>query len=94
LKRILLLGLGWLLIVVGIVGYPIPFFQSTICILVGLAILAEEYEWAHRWLHRIRTKFPRMATASDRLKARLRRKPPLAAVSEDETEAERADTSP
>jgi uncharacterized protein len=65
LKRILVLIVGWLFILVGIAGLFLPVIQGILCLVIGLIILSSEYVWAHRLLQKLKTKFPKIAHASE-----------------------------
>lgn len=64
-KRILLEGLGWLLVVVGIAALVLP-GPGLLAIFAGLALLATQYEWAERRLEPVREAALR--TAADSVK--------------------------
>lgn len=72
-KRIALEIVGWLFIVVGIAGLFLPVLQGILFLLIGLFILSTQYEWAHRLLHRLRERFPRIAEQFDKAKAKADR---------------------
>ena len=59
IRRVLILIIGWLMIVVGIVGLFLPILQGVLFILLGLAILSRESEVARRWLQRGRQRYPK-----------------------------------
>jgi uncharacterized membrane protein YbaN (DUF454 family) len=69
-KRILILAVGWSFILLGIVGLVLPFLQGILFILVGLTILSSEYEWARRWLEKLRERFPKIAGVADAASAK------------------------
>jgi uncharacterized protein len=69
-KRILILAAGWSFILLGIVGLVLPFLQGILFILVGLTILSSEYEWARRWLTKLRERFPKIAGVADAASAK------------------------
>jgi len=52
-RRILLEGLGWLLIAIGIVALVLP-GPGLLALFAGMALLATQYEWAERRLDPIR----------------------------------------
>src|SRR6476661_4567618 len=47
LKRVLLEGAGWLLVVVGIAAIPLP-GPGLLGLFAGLAVLSQQYEWAEK----------------------------------------------
>ncbi|MGE5515392.1 MAG: PGPGW domain-containing protein [Bacteroidota bacterium] len=60
------IALGWVFLVLGVLGLFLPILQGVLFLAIGLAILATEQVWAHRlltWLHR---RFPRSAKVFDR----------------------------
>jgi hypothetical protein len=52
-RRVLLEGLGWLLVVAGIAALVLP-GPGLLLLFAGLAILAEQYEWAARRVEPVR----------------------------------------
>jgi hypothetical protein len=57
IKKIIKLTIGWFLLFLGVIGLFLPFLQGILFILGGLAILANEYPWAHRCLVWCKAKF-------------------------------------
>ena len=57
-KRILILTLGWLFILLGIVGLFLPFLQGILFMLIGLIILSKESKTAQYYLHKLKEKHP------------------------------------
>lgn len=55
LKRIALEGLGWLLVVGGIVALILP-GPGLLMIVGGLALLSQQYDWAERRLHPLKKR--------------------------------------
>ena len=53
-----LLGVGWFLLLVGIAGLALPGIQGLVTIIIGLAVLSIASETAHRWLHRLFHPWP------------------------------------
>ena len=64
-KRLLIEGLGWLLVVVGIAALVLP-GPGLLAIFAGMALLATQYEWAERRLEPVRNAALR--TAADSVK--------------------------
>jgi len=58
ITRFLVLVLGWALILLGIIGLFVPILQGILFILLGLWVLSRESQWAHRYLHKMRSRFP------------------------------------
>ncbi len=72
-KRIAIEVVGWVFIVLGIAGLFLPILQGILFLLIGLFILSTQYAWAHRLLHRLRERFPRIAEQFDKAKAKAER---------------------
>jgi len=60
-KEIIILALGWVFIVLGILGLFLPFLQGILFLLIGLFILSKRTVWAKRILGKVRRKFPRLS---------------------------------
>ncbi len=73
MKRIAIEVVGWLFIVLGIAGLFLPVLQGILFLLIGLFILSTQYEWAHRLLHRVRERFPKIAAQFDKAKEKAQR---------------------
>lgn len=73
IRRILLLGLGWALILFGVIGLFLPVLQGILFILLGLYVLSRESVAARRVFERVRARYPRIEARMHRLKDSLRR---------------------
>ena len=67
-KKIVAIVAGWAFVVVGVIGLFVPLMQGILFIIIGLTILSTEYVWAHHLLAKVRNRFPRIATYSDRFR--------------------------
>lgn len=83
MKRILILGLGWMFIFLGVLGLFLPILQGILFLLIGFILLSRESEWARRQLEKLKTRYPRFAEKYDeaeacagRLWSRITRKTP------------------
>ena len=54
-SRILGLVVGWLLVLIGLAALVLP-GPGLLALVAGLAVLAQQYEWARRWLQPVRRK--------------------------------------
>jgi uncharacterized protein len=72
-KRIATEVVGWVFIVLGIAGLFLPVLQGILFLLIGLFILSTQYAWAHRLLHKLRERFPKIATQFDKAKQKAER---------------------
>lgn len=73
IKRIAIELVGWTFIVVGIIGLFLPILQGILFLLIGLFILSTQYEWARHLLHRIRERFPKIASHFDKAREKAQR---------------------
>ena len=69
-KRILLEGLGWILVVVGIAALVLP-GPGLLALFAGVALLATQYEWAERRLEPVKNAALRGAADSVRTWPRI-----------------------
>jgi hypothetical protein len=60
LKRWIVLSLGWIFIVLGILGLFLPILQGILFLIIGLLLLATEYEWPRRMIDKVSAKYPRI----------------------------------
>ena len=74
--RVARLILGWLLVVLGIVGLFVPILQGILLLILGLWVLSIDSRWAHRCLLKLRIRFPKAHRHARRLGLRLRDKLP------------------
>lgn len=58
LKRIIILGLGWIFVLLGIAGLFLPFLQGILFLLIGLYLLSHGSPRIQRFLNRIRERYP------------------------------------
>ncbi len=63
LKRVLLEGLGWVLVVAGIAALILP-GPGLLMLFGGLAILSQQYEWAERRMRPVELRAKRAAAES------------------------------
>jgi uncharacterized membrane protein YbaN (DUF454 family) len=59
IKRIGLLIIGWLFIVLGILGLFLPILQGFLFILIGLAILSSRSKLVKSFLKHLEERYPR-----------------------------------
>ena len=71
--RLLLLGLGWFLLLVGVVGLVLPGIQGILTMLFGAAILSVASESVYRLLRRLmRDRWPALWHKLDGFRDRWR----------------------
>jgi uncharacterized protein (TIGR02611 family) len=54
-SRIIGLVVGWLLVLIGLAALVLP-GPGLLALVAGLAVLAQQYEWARRWLQPVKRK--------------------------------------
>ncbi|MHA7239518.1 PGPGW domain-containing protein [Arthrobacter sp. TMS1-12-1] len=54
-SRVIGLVVGWLLVLVGLAALVLP-GPGLLALVAGLAVLAQQYEWARRWLQPVKRK--------------------------------------
>ncbi len=57
-KRIIILTLGWLFLILGVIGLFLPILQGFLFIGIGLAVLSKESETAKRILLWVKKRYP------------------------------------
>lgn len=65
MRAILLQGLGYAFVLLGIAGLILPFLQGILFILIGLAILSRHARWAEDLVARLERRYPRLQRAID-----------------------------
>jgi|SRR5215469_3824264 len=58
-RRVALVALGWVLVLAGIVGLPLPVVPGLVLLLAGVAVLRSQSAWFARGLDEWRVRFPR-----------------------------------
>jgi uncharacterized protein YqgC (DUF456 family) len=67
--RLVMLGLGYGFLALGVVGLFLPILQGVLLILVGLLILARHAGWAGRALDRLKRTHPKAAALIEQAEA-------------------------
>ena len=71
--RIVVYFLGWLLLLIGILGLALPGIQGILTIIVGAALLSLASEAAHRQVRSVLRRWPSMDRRMEQFRARLHR---------------------
>lgn len=71
IKRILIWCLGWLFILLGILGLFLPVLQGILFLLIGLYLLSTTSPWAERLLNRLRERFPKISKTFEEAKDKV-----------------------
>lgn len=64
--------LGWIFLILGIAGLVLPFLQGILFIVIGLALLSREVEWARRLRGRVLDRYPTLKPKVRRSEAYVR----------------------
>ncbi len=70
IKRLMVWCLGWLFIILGILGLFLPILQGILFLLVGLYLLSSTSPWAARLLDKLKKRFPKISKTFDEAKER------------------------
>jgi uncharacterized membrane protein YbaN (DUF454 family) len=73
LRRVAILGFGWLFVVLGVLGLFLPFLQGVLFLLVGLYLLSLESARARLFRQKLLNRYPRLAQAMDHARAFIHR---------------------
>ncbi|MFT5485730.1 MAG: uncharacterized membrane protein YbaN (DUF454 family) [Paracoccaceae bacterium] len=65
LKRYAVLALGWIFIILGILGLFLPILQGILFLTIGLILLSRESEWAAARLDWLKARYPRFGKTYD-----------------------------
>lgn len=71
--RVIVLGVGWLLILIGILGLFLPVLQGGISLALGFALLSVASQTVHLWLRGLMGRWPRIWRRMEKLRRRFRR---------------------
>ena len=71
IKRLLIWCLGWVFIVLGILGLFLPVLQGILFLLIGLYLLSSTSPWAERLLNRLRERFPKISKTFEEAKEKV-----------------------
>lgn len=58
MTKLAMLGLGYLFLVLGVLGLFLPILQGVLFLTVGLLILSRHAPWAERLLKHLKTRYP------------------------------------
>ena len=71
MKNFLLQALGYLFLVLGVLGLVLPILQGFLFLAIGLIILAKTTPWAGRLLERFREKYPDAGRLIDKAETKV-----------------------
>lgn len=70
--RVVVLVVGWLLVLIGIVGLFLPVLQGGLSLALGFALLSVASQTVHLWLRGLMGRWPKLWRRMERLRRRLR----------------------
>jgi len=71
--RAIVLVVGWLLILIGILGLFLPVLQGGLSLALGFALLSVASQTVHLWLRGLMGRWPRLWRRMETLRRRFRR---------------------
>ena len=71
LRRWSLYVLAWFCLLIAALSFILPFLPTTVPVIIGLVILSTEYAWAHRWLEKLKNRFPKVGGIIHRVQAKI-----------------------
>lgn len=72
LKKLILLTIGWIFLVLGILGLFLPFLQGVLFIMIGLAILSSQSKRIRNFLKHIEERHPHLHQKMELWRERIR----------------------
>ena len=72
IKTLMIITLGWFFILLGVIGLFLPVLQGILFIFIGVYLLARRQPWAAALLVRLRTKYPKIYSAFENLKTKVK----------------------
>lgn len=71
IKKLTIWCLGWVFIILGILGLFLPVLQGILFLLIGLYLLSSTSPWAERLLNKLKERFPKIAGTFEEAKAKV-----------------------
>jgi uncharacterized protein len=72
-KQVMITVGGYFFLLLGVLGSILPIMQGWFFFIIGLIMLSKTTPWARRWLHKLRLRFPKLASKADKWIAKWRR---------------------
>lgn len=72
-RRLLMVGLGWTFVLLGLAGLVLPVLQGILFLAIGFAILARHSPWAATRVEAVRQRFPAVDAAMKHATSRTAR---------------------
>ncbi len=74
MKRILKIGIGWMFLILGILGFFLPILQGFLFTAIGLFFLAEESHFIRKYLNRLEQRYPEQLRKAHEFRESLHKK--------------------
>ena len=71
LRRWSLYVLAWFCLLIAALSFILPFLPTTVPVIIGLVILSTEYAWAHRWLEKLKNRFPKVGGIIHKVQSKI-----------------------
>jgi len=69
--RIILLGLSWICLILGLAGLLLPGLQGVLLLLLGMALMSVASDTAHRWMEKALRRHPRLQERLQRFRDKI-----------------------
>jgi hypothetical protein len=69
--RIVLLGLSWLCLILGLAGLLLPGLQGVLLLLLGMALMSVASDTVHRWMERALHRHPGLQARLQRFRDKI-----------------------
>ena len=69
--RIILLGLSWICLILGLAGLLLPGLQGVLLLLLGMALMSVASDTAHRWMEKALRRHPRLQERLQRVRDKI-----------------------
>jgi uncharacterized membrane protein YbaN (DUF454 family) len=73
IKRALLVTLGWIFVVLGVLGIFLPILQGILFLVIGFLLLSRESEWVQEKLEDAKRRWPKFGEKFDAAEAAANR---------------------
>lgn len=72
LKKVIFLILGWIFMLLGLLGIVLPVWPGILFFFIGLTLLSSSNQWSKKLLESFRHRFPSIAGKTDQFLKKLR----------------------
>ncbi|MGB5160235.1 MAG: hypothetical protein WBO69_14065 [Thermoanaerobaculia bacterium] len=72
--RMVLLGLSWICLILGLAGLLLPGLQGVLLLLLGMALMSVASDTVHGWMERALHRYPRLQERLQRFRDKIHKK--------------------